>query len=90
MDVLRIAAFSQGNQGGNPAGVLISEKLPSAEEMQKIAKDVGFSETAFAMPEAGNWRVRYFAPETEIPSAAMPRLHWVQRSPCARVTDAFP
>jgi PhzF family phenazine biosynthesis protein len=35
--------------------------------MQKIAKDVGFSETAFAMPEAGNWRVRYFAPETEIP-----------------------
>ncbi|GLU26238.1 PhzF family phenazine biosynthesis protein [Brucella sp. NBRC 12950] len=67
MDVLRIAAFSQGNQGGNPAGVLISEKLPSAEEMQKIAKDVGFSETAFAMPEAGNWRVRYFAPETEIP-----------------------
>jgi PhzF family phenazine biosynthesis protein len=67
LDVLRIAAFSQGNQGGNPAGVLISEKLPSAEEMQKIAKDVGFSETAFAMPEAGNWRVRYFAPETEIP-----------------------
>jgi len=67
LDVLRIAAFSLGNQGGNPAGVLISEKLPSAEEMQKIAKDVGFSETAFAMPEAGNWRVRYFAPETEIP-----------------------
>ncbi|MDR6432587.1 PhzF family phenazine biosynthesis protein [Brucella pseudogrignonensis] len=67
MDVLRIAAFSQGNQGGNPAGVLISEKMPSAEDMQKIAKDVGFSETAFAMPEAGGFRVRYFAPETEIP-----------------------
>ncbi|MFD1198311.1 PhzF family phenazine biosynthesis protein [Brucella gallinifaecis] len=67
MDVLRIAAFSQGNQGGNPAGVLISEKMPSSEDMQKIAKDVGFSETAFATPEAGGFRVRYFAPETEIP-----------------------
>ncbi|MBC8716126.1 MULTISPECIES: PhzF family phenazine biosynthesis protein [Brucella/Ochrobactrum group] len=67
MNVLRIAAFSQGNQGGNPAGVMISEKMPSAEDMQKIAKDVGFSETAFAMPEAGGFRVRYFAPETEIP-----------------------
>lgn len=67
LNVLRIAAFSQGNQGGNPAGVLISEKLPSAEEMQKIAKDIGFSETAFAMPEADSWRVRYFAPEMEVP-----------------------
>ncbi len=44
MDVLRIAAFSQGNQGGNPAGVLIADRLPSPQDMQKIAKDVGFSE----------------------------------------------
>ncbi|MBC2884185.1 PhzF family phenazine biosynthesis protein [Ochrobactrum sp. CM-21-5] len=67
MDVVRIAAFSQGNKGGNPAGVLVAERLPSPEEMQKIARDVGFSETAFAMPEGGSWRVRYFAPEMEVP-----------------------
>lgn len=67
LNVLRIAAFSQGNQGGNPAGVVISEKLPSPEDMQKIAHDVGFSETVFAMPEEDNWRVRYFAPEMEVP-----------------------
>lgn len=35
--------------------------------MQKIAKDVGFSETAFAAPEDDSWRVRYFAPEMEVP-----------------------
>lgn len=67
LNVLRIAAFSQSNQGGNPAGVVISEKLPSPEDMQKIAHDVGFSETVFAMPEEDNWRVRYFAPEMEVP-----------------------
>lgn len=67
LDVLRIAAFSKGNQGGNPAGVLISQQLPTAEEMQRIAAEVGFSETVFAMPDGESWRVRYFAPETEVP-----------------------
>lgn len=67
MDVLRIAAFSEGNQGGNPAGVLIGDELPSPEAMQKIAHEVGFSETAFATPEGNGWRVRYFAPEMEVP-----------------------
>ncbi len=67
MDVLRIAAFSQGDQGGNPAGVVIADRLPSDEEMQKIAARVGFSETAFATPDDGQWRVRYFAPEREVP-----------------------
>ncbi|MGA2081732.1 MAG: PhzF family phenazine biosynthesis protein [Holophaga sp.] len=65
-DVLRFAAFSDGDAGGNPAGVLIAGRLPGPEEMQRIAAQVGFSETAFAAPEAGTWRVRYFAPEREV------------------------
>jgi PhzF family phenazine biosynthesis protein len=67
MEVLRISAFSDGERGGNPAGVLISDTLPETERMQAIAAEVGFSETAFAAPTAGGWRVRYFAPETEVP-----------------------
>ncbi|OEI84270.1 PhzF family phenazine biosynthesis isomerase [Brucella sp. BO3] len=67
MDVLRIAAFSQGDKGGNPAGVMIADRLPSPQDMQKIAKDIGFSETAFAAPDGESWRVRYFAPEMEVP-----------------------
>jgi PhzF family phenazine biosynthesis protein len=66
-DLLRIAAFADGGGGGNPAGVLIRETLPAPAEMLAIAAAVGFSETAFAAPEAGGWRVRYFAPETEVP-----------------------
>lgn len=67
MDVLKIAAFSDGNIGGNPAGVLIGDVLPDAAEMQRLAAEVGFSETAFAAPDGKSWRVRYFSPETEVP-----------------------
>ena len=43
MDVLRIAAFSDGETGGNPAGVVIADALPSASEMQRVAAEVGLS-----------------------------------------------
>lgn len=65
--VKRLAAFSEGNLGGNPAGVVICEGLPDAQVMQAIAAQVGYSETAFAAPAEGAWRVRYFAPEIEVP-----------------------
>lgn len=65
--VLKLAAFSDGDHGGNPAGVWIGDSLPDAASMQRIAAEVGFSETAFAMPIEGGWRVRYFAPEAEVP-----------------------
>ncbi|WP_339020371.1 PhzF family phenazine biosynthesis protein [Aeromonas salmonicida] len=82
-ELVRIAAFSDGLQGGNPAGVWIGASLPGAHEMQHIAAEVGFSETAFAAPmstplpqgaqaveptaELREWRVRYFSPEAEVP-----------------------
>ncbi len=64
--VHRIAAFSEVNAGGNPAGVLVGESLPSDAEMQAMAAAVGYSETAFAAPEGDHWRVRYFAPDSEV------------------------
>ncbi len=68
---VHIAAFSEGATGGNPAGVWIGEILPPADEMQRIAAEVGFSETAFVAPLPGSsentWRVRYFSPEAEVP-----------------------
>ncbi len=67
MTVQRISAFADGDRGGNPAGVVIGDTLPSPDRMQAIAAEVGFSETAFAMPVPEGWRVRYFSPETEVP-----------------------
>ncbi len=78
-ELVRIAAFSTGAKGGNPAGVWLGPQLPGVEEMQRIAAEVGFSETAFAAPlpmpaksvdeQAGprQWRVRYFSPAAEVP-----------------------
>ncbi|MET4116305.1 PhzF family phenazine biosynthesis protein [Bradyrhizobium sp. JR1.5] len=67
MDVQRIAAFSQGENGGNPAGVVLCDALPRADRMLPIAAEVGYSETVFAAPNQDGWRVRYFAPEIEVP-----------------------
>ena len=65
--VLRIAAFSDGDQGGNPAGVWFGPALPPEAEMQRLAHEVGFSETAFAVRQADGFRVRYFSPAAEVP-----------------------
>lgn len=67
MHVQRIAAFSRNGEGGNPAGVVLCEALPEASRMQALAADVGYSETVFAAPREGGWRVRYFAPAAEVP-----------------------
>ena len=67
MDLQRLAAFTHGDTGGNPAGVFIGPALPDDATMQRIAAAVGYSETAFAMPQGDAWRVRYFSPQAEVP-----------------------
>ncbi|MBU2864570.1 PhzF family phenazine biosynthesis protein [Reinekea forsetii] len=72
MALFKVAAFSDGQQGGNPAGVYISDQHPEESEMRAIAAELGYSETAFAAPiekggNARSWRVRYFSPESEVP-----------------------
>ena len=70
--VLKIAAFTRTTtdaDGGNPAGVVFADSWPSEAAMLAVAKAVGYSETAFAVPDqsGGGWRVRYFAPRQEVP-----------------------
>lgn len=67
MQVQRIAAFTENGTGGNPAGVVLVDALPPADVMQRVAAEVGYSETVFAAPEPEGWRTRYFSPESEVP-----------------------
>jgi PhzF family phenazine biosynthesis protein len=67
MNVLKLAAFSHNGRGGNPAGVAFYDAMPSEEEMLRVAKEVGYSETAFLVQQDDEWRVRYFAPQIEVP-----------------------
>lgn len=67
LEIQRLAAFTCGDAGGNPAGVVVCDELPSAGEMQRVAAEVGYSETVFAARAGDGYRVRYFAPTAEIP-----------------------
>jgi PhzF family phenazine biosynthesis protein len=63
----RYTAFTTVPTGGNPAGVWIGDALPSSHDMQRIAAELGFSETAFVAPAQGLARtVRYYSPEDEV------------------------
>jgi len=69
-EVLRYAAFTVDGQGGNPAGVVLDARGLDGTDMQAIAADVGYSETAFlvARPDEPNvYDVRYFSPKREVP-----------------------
>ena len=64
----RRSAFTDNPKGGNPAGVWVGETLPSVDVMQRIAAEVGYSETAFVAPASGqNRTIRYYSPEMEVP-----------------------
>ena len=65
--VLRYSAFTTDPGGGNPAGIVLDARGLSDDAMQRIAADVGYSETAFLLPRAdGELEVRYFSPLAEV------------------------
>jgi PhzF family phenazine biosynthesis protein len=45
--VLRYAAFTVDGRGGNPAGVVLDARGLDGTDMQPVAADLGYSETAF-------------------------------------------
>lgn len=80
--VLRV--FTRGDEGGNPLGVVTDGGGVTAEVMQAIAADLGFSETIFLdRQDRGIPRVRIFTPTTELPFAGHPLvgMAWVLRGP---------
>lgn len=67
VEVYVVNAFVADNQGGNPAGVVLNGAALSVPQMQAIAADLGYSETAFVLPsEQADFRVRFFTPNSEV------------------------
>ena len=67
-EVLRYAAFTDDPDGGNPAGIVLDASALDDAEMQRIAAEVDFAETAFVTGRHGDARVlRYFSPIAEVP-----------------------
>ena len=68
--------FTEQRFGGNQLAVLPDAQNLSDWQMQQIAREFNFSETAFVLPaETGHTRkVRIFTPTTEIPFAGHPNI----------------
>ncbi|GAA2790681.1 PhzF family phenazine biosynthesis protein [Saccharopolyspora taberi] len=62
-----IDAFTDQPFAGNPAGVCLLESADWPDEawMQRVAAELNFSETAFALPSGPDWAIRWFAPLAE-------------------------
>ncbi len=62
-----VDAFTAVPFAGNPAGVVVLDGGPvDADWAQRIAAEVGASETAFVHPEHEGWRLRWWTPGTEV------------------------
>jgi len=67
-EILRYTAFADHPQGGNPAGIVLDAGGLDDAEMQRIAAEVDYAETAFITGEAEGARtVRFFSPIAEVP-----------------------
>lgn len=67
IEVYAVNAFVADNQGGNPAGVVLNGKKLRVKQMQAIAAELGYSETAFVLPSKNaDYRVRFFTPTEEV------------------------
>lgn len=63
-----VDAFTDKLFKGNPAAVCLLKQSSSEENMIQIAKEFGFSESAFVIQKGpSDFSIRYFSPITEIP-----------------------
>lgn len=61
-----VDAFTAEPFRGNPAAVCVLEQAREEGWMQNVAAEMNLSETAFALPENGGWRLRWFTPKSEV------------------------
>ena len=65
--IFQVDAFTTRLFAGNPAAVMLFASFPEDAVLQKIAAENNLSETAFLVPDEGDYRLRWFTPNTEVP-----------------------
>lgn len=66
LPIYQVDAFTEKLFGGNPAAVVPLKTWLSDELMQKIAFENNLSETAFFVPNATGFDIRWFTPTVEV------------------------
>ena len=71
-----VDVFTDTPLEGNQLGVFPDAQALSSEQMQRLAREMNFSETVFVLPAGGDAdaRVRIFTPRRELPFAGHPVL----------------
>jgi len=67
--IKQVDAFTKKAFGGNPAGVVTEPGKLNQEQMQKIAREMNLSETAYILPPSqpdADLRIRWFTPTHEV------------------------
>lgn len=66
LTMYQVDAFTDQPFAGNPAAVLVLDDALDETLMQAIAAENNLSETAYAMPSAGGYHLRWFTPTHEV------------------------
>lgn len=67
VEVHIVHAFTQQNEGGNPAGVVLNADTYNTEQKLQIARAVGLSETAFvSSSDCASFKLEFFTPNRQI------------------------
>ena len=77
LDFCILDVFAEEKYAGNQLAVVRDAALLSDDAMQRIAKEMNYSETTFILsdtPKDGGYDVRIFTPEEEVPFAGHPTL----------------
>ena len=64
--IYQVDAFTSTPFGGNPAGVCILQGPVPEEWMRNVAREMNLSETAFLLPQADGYNLRWFTPAVEV------------------------
>ncbi len=69
ISVVLVRSFTQDPVQGNPTGVVLDADRLTSAQMQAVATELGFAETAFVLgadPAAADYRTRFFSPIREV------------------------
>jgi trans-2,3-dihydro-3-hydroxyanthranilate isomerase len=72
-----VDVFAKNKYEGNQLAVFIPDRKIEVTEMQKIAREMNFSETTFiisGLQDNGGYDVKIFSPDSELPFAGHPTL----------------
>ena len=84
--IVVVDAFTDRPFAGNPAAVCVLPKPADEDWMRKVAREMNLSETAFLVPEAEGFQLRWFTPAAEVDlcgHATVASAHWLWESGAA-------